>query len=390
MPQSSRGFVVRMSVFYAASFLFVGVLMPFFPLWLSAKGLDAAAIGLILSVPAFVRIGAVPFFTRFADRRNALREVLIAATSVAAIGYAALGFTNGVVAILVVLIIASFAYSPIVALGDAFALRGLKVHRASYGAIRLWGSVAFIAANLGAGFLLDIIRPEYLIWVIAGVAALTAMAAFRLVAPPLAPSHESGAKPPPLWRNPAFLAVILAASLIQASHAFYYGFSTISWSRAGFDGLSIGLLWALGVVAEIVLFALSRRLPPWFAPEFLLLIGAGGGVIRWLVMAGDPPGWSLPFLQCLHAASFGCTHLGLIGYVARHAPERYAATAQGYFAIANGLLLGLATLLAGLLYARHGAAGYAGMALIALAGGLALITARAVWPQAFRSGEMIY
>ena len=64
-----------------------------------------------------------------------------------------------------------------------------------------------------------------------------------------------------LWSSPRFLGVAAAASLLQASHAVYYGFSTLDWLGKGFGGTAIGALWALGVLAEIVLFALSARLP---------------------------------------------------------------------------------------------------------------------------------
>ncbi len=76
---STSGFVGRLSAFYAAYFLLIGVQLPFFPLWLEAKGLDARQIGLILAAPALVRVAAVPLLTRIADRRGALRETLVAA-----------------------------------------------------------------------------------------------------------------------------------------------------------------------------------------------------------------------------------------------------------------------------------------------------------------------
>jgi PPP family 3-phenylpropionic acid transporter len=381
---STSGFVRRLSAFYAAYFLLIGVQLPFFPLWLEAKGLDARQIGLILAAPALVRVAAVPLLTRIADRRGALRETLVAAAIAAALGYAAIGFAEGALAILIAVALASVAHTPIVALSDALALKGLKIHAGSYGGIRLWGSSAFIAANLGAGLLLAVIAPVHLIWVIVACAVLAAAVSLTLVPLPASPATAGGDAPPmPLWRNPAFLAVILAAGLIQASHALYYGFSTIDWTAAGYGGLTVGLLWALGVISEIVLFALSGRLPPVLTPQALLLAGAAGGVLRWTAMAFDPPALLLTPLQVLHAASFGATHLGLIGYIARHAPDRFAATAQGYFSIVSGVLLAAGMGAAGILYARYQGGGYAGMAIAAALGGLIVIVALRRWPRAF-------
>jgi PPP family 3-phenylpropionic acid transporter len=198
---STSGFAARLSAYYAASFLLIGVQMPFFPVWLDAKGLDAAQIGLILAAPALVRVAAVPLLTRFADRHGALREALIAASFAAAIGYVAVGLSEGAPAILIAVSLAAIAYTPIFALSDALALKGLKVHAGSYGGIRLWGSVAFIAANLGAGLLLDIIQPVHLIWVIAATACLAALASLAVMpvrtAPPRCrPRRRFGATRP--------------------------------------------------------------------------------------------------------------------------------------------------------------------------------------------------
>jgi PPP family 3-phenylpropionic acid transporter len=157
--------------------------------------------------------------------------------------------------------------------------------------------------------------------------------------------------------------------LIQASHATFYVFSTIDWRAASLDGLSIGALWALGVLAEIVLFAFAGRLPAAVGPAALLGIGAAGGVMRWTVMALDPPTLLLPLLQCLHALSFGATHLGAMGFLARAAPTGLAATAQGYLAVAVAVAMAVLMMLSGLLYAAHGGLAYAAMALAAAAGG---------------------
>ncbi len=173
----------------------------------------------------------------------------------------------------------------------------------------------------------------------------------------------------PMLRDPAFIAVLAAASLIQASHAVFYSFSALQWRGAGLDGTAIAALWALGVVAEMVLFAVSGRLPPFFQPVVLLMIGAAGAALRWAAMAFDPPALLLPWLQLLHAASFGATHLGALGFVSRSAPPGQSATAQGYLAIALGVAMAAATGLSGWLYGAFGSRAYAAMVLAAVAGG---------------------
>jgi PPP family 3-phenylpropionic acid transporter len=177
-----------------------------------------------------------------------------------------------------------------------------------------------------------------------------------------------------MLRNPAFLAIAAAASLIQASHAVFYGFSALDWRAAGLDGAAIGALWALGVVAEIALFAISGRLR--IAATTLLMVGAAGAVVRWSAMALEPAPALLPALQCLHGLSFGATHLGALGFIARAAPAALGATAQGYLAVAQGLVMAVAMGVSGLLYARWGSLAYGAMALVAAAGGLLAFAAK--------------
>jgi PPP family 3-phenylpropionic acid transporter len=284
------------------------------------------------------------------------------------------------VSIMLTFALASAFYTPLITLADTYALRGLAARQRSYGPVRLWGSAAFIAASLGGGFLLDLIRSRDLIWLIAAAVVFTAVAASALapLAPHIAATHVREGSSTSLLRHKTFLAVAAAASLIQASHALLYGFSTLDWQAAGFGGGTIGALWALGVIAEILLFALSGRLA--LGPLALLLIGAAGATVRWTAMALDPPFVLLPALQCLHALSFGATHLGAVAFMARTAPTQAGATAQGYLAVAQGLAMAASMGLSGVLYARYGSFAYCAMALMALAGGFfALAVAGRSW-----------
>jgi len=374
---SPIGFAPRLAALYAASFMVAGIQLPFFPLWLKAKGLDAQMIGLVLAAPMIARLVVVPLVTQHADRRDRLRSLLIACVCTTVAGYIVIGFASAPAAIFVTVVLASAAYTPIMPLTDSYALHGLAAHGRAYGPVRLWGSAAFIGGSFLAGFASDLISARDLIWLIVAAYAVNAAAAFSLAPlPPVAHAAQESRPHKNLLRNGAYLAVLAAASLIQASHAVYYSFSTVAWSAVGLNGVAIAGLWALGVAAEIVLFAVSGRLPPSFTPMALLLIGAGGGVLRWSAMAFDPPVAALPWLQLLHGLSFGATHLGTLGFIARHARPGQGATAQGYLAIALGLVMAAATGLSGLLFASLGGKAYAAMALMAVAGGACALIAR--------------
>jgi PPP family 3-phenylpropionic acid transporter len=384
MMQNSRSrdsFALRAAIFYAASYILLGVHLPFFPIWLQSSGFDAGQVGAILAATALLRVVSVPTATGAADRGFGLRPTIIAFATATALGFTALGLVSGPVLIVALTAFTAFAHTPAAALQDAYTLRGLRIRGAAYGPVRLWGSVFFILANLGAGLAFDLINTHNLIWLIAGAAIAAACVATLLMPLPSAPVVTEASRPArPLWREPVFIAVVLAASLIQSSHAVYYGFSTITWKASGFDGVAIGSLWALGVIAEIVLFAVSGRFPPVLGPIQLIVLGGLGAAIRWTGLAFDPTGWSLPLLQLLHAFSFGASHLGAVAFIAHAAPEGRGATAQGYFSVVQGVTFSACMLLAGTLYETIGVAAYGAMAAIAFVGAMIAVVVWARMP----------
>jgi len=370
-------FAGRLALVYAAFFLIIGWHLPLFPVWLTARGLDPAAIGFVLAAMQAVRVFATPAGTRIADRYGSLHGAIVATAVASVAAIALLGAAHGFTFILVAAVTLAFVSAPVLPLTDAYGLKGLAQRGKSYGPVRLWGSVAFIAANLTGGLLLDVLAPGHLIWLIfAGNCALAA-ATMLLVPQPREVSPGAARSAHSHLRQPAFLAIAAAGSLIQASHAVYYGFSTLDWTAKGYGGATIGVLWALGVVAEIVLFACAARLPRSVGPVTLIAIGAMGGILRWSAMAFDPPAVLLLPLQLLHAVSFGATHLGTMMYLSQNAPEGGRAAAQGDVSTANSLMMAAASALAGVLYGAGGSFAYAAMAALAVAGGgFAFLAAR--------------
>jgi PPP family 3-phenylpropionic acid transporter len=361
-------FARRLAFFYAALATVFGIQLPFFPLWLKTRGLDPQAIGLVLAAPIVVRIVAVPLINRAVDHWAAPRGALIALAAAAALLQAMVGLAAGFPAILLSVAFAAIAFQPCSTLIDAYALRGLGLRKRPYGPVRLWGSAAFIAANLASGLLLDFMAADRLIWLIVAALSVMTFAAFFL-APLDAPGEQaetlrSGKHH---WSTPGFLAIALAAALIQASHALYYNFSAVDWTAKGIDSRNVGLLWGLGVVCEIALFAVSGRLRINLIG--LVGLGAAGAAIRWTAMAFEPPLALLLLLQCLHGLSFGATHLGAVQWVARATRAGPTGAAQGDFGTVLAIAAAAATGFSGLLYDAFGGASYLAMAAMAALGG---------------------
>jgi len=372
-------FALRLSLFYGAFFFYAGLSMPFMPAWLAARGLDTREIGIVLATPLVARVVVAPVSTRLADRFSVLHPALVAAAVASVAGFALVGLGTGFGAILATYALAATVAAPVLPLADALALRGLKMQMRSYGSVRLWGSVTFIVANLGGGALLARLGAGEVIWAVVAALALTAAAALALgrLAPEAPEPAPEQRRDPSLWRSPAFVAVVLGASLIQASHAVLQGFATLQWSARGIGGTAIGALWALAVVIEVGLFAASGRIVPRVGASGMILLGGLGGVVRWTAMAFDPPAAMLPLLQGLHALTFGATHLGTMHFLAQAVPSGRGATAQGDFAAVQGIVFAAAMGAAGVLVAGYGTFAYLAMAVASAAGGLLAVMALA-------------
>jgi len=371
----AKRFAVRLAVFYATTFGVTGTYLPFFTVWLKAVGIEASWIGVIVAVPSLTRFTLLPFVTAAAERHHALRAAMITTAVITAVGFCVLGILRGPLVILLVFGLTACVWTPIVPLTDGYALKAVARYGLNYGPLRLWGSAAFIAGALVCGALIEVIAPEHLIWVIAAAATLGAVAGFGLQ-PLEAPARTAAApmRRARLLRNPTFVAIIVAAALIQGSHAAYYTFASIAWQGAGLGGTTIAMLWGLGVVAEIVVFALSPRFK--LPPALLMLGGASSAVLRWLITAQDPPLAVLAPVQLLHGLSFGLTQVGTMSLLVRHVPSHVIARGQGYLTAATGLAMSTASIVSGAVFARYGVAVYILMAAMGLAAALLLLSMR--------------
>ena len=170
-------------------------------------------------------------------------------------------------------------------------------------------------------------------------------------------------------RDRRFWRFVAIAAALQASHQVYYGFGTLYWRSLGFSDAMIGVLWAEGVVAEIVLFWLGGRLLARVGPLGLMIAGGAAGIVRWGLM-GLVPGLGAAFaLQTLHALTFGATHLGAMNYLSRTVPPDAAASAQALYAGASsGIGSGLVMLGAGAAYAEFGGRAYLFMTALSALG----------------------
>jgi PPP family 3-phenylpropionic acid transporter len=366
---------VRLSTFYATAFIIIGVMQPFWPLWLRSRGLDATAIGLTMALSIGIKVFSTPVAAHIADRTGQRRRLIVLLLVGCLGAFAAFGPAHGLIPILVVSLVYYALWPPAVSLAESLTMLAAERGDLEYGRVRLWGSLGYIAASVGAGAVLDRASADAVYPIVLAATALCLAAAVAL--PDLRGESSRSARLPVMdaLLDRGFVRCLIACGLVQGSHAVYYAFGALHWQRAGYGEEVIGALWAEGVIAEVVLFVFARRLGARLGPAGFIAVAGIGAAVRWLVLAATT---ALPWLvlaQLLHALSFGASHLGAMHYIGARVAPRLSATAQSlYSGLVWGGFLGLGLLAAGPLYASFGGRAYAVMVLIGLAGTLA------AWP----------
>ncbi len=381
MPRISNP--IRLAFCSVAVFAFMGLHLPFWPVWLAAHGISPRGIGVLVAMGYFTRLFAVPAFTYLADVLGDRRAPFIWLSLVHLGGLCAFWFVDGFWAVALVTVIETAAWSPLIPLKESLTMGWVAVRGYDYGRIRLWGSVSFIVMSVVGGFLLSPFGTNAILVGLILLTLVMILSGFMLPNDPRKYDRRNGEQGSrakvslravaALLKTPGFILFLLAASAVTASHAVYYAFGTLNWQHLGYSNSFIGALWAVGVLAEIVLFALSARFIRRVSPPVLIMLGASAAVVRWTWVSFDPHWIVLIGLQALHAVTFGAAHLGVMHYIARAVPVELAATAQGlYAAIGGGIVMGLVMLAAGPIYADLGALAYLPMAGL---GGIGLVAA---------------
>lgn len=376
-PASLRplGTLRGMRTFYFAGFAAIGIHAPYFPLWLEAHGFRGVSMSLIAALsPALSAVGP-PLIGVLSDARGGRGSLLSAVCGLAGLAMAALALAeaSGLSSTFAVVFACVFVYagcrSPIILLADRIALES----SGDYGRRRLWGSIGFLLGALGFGHLCP---PEYTRWLPAAVASALCIAfgvSLRLPRASSAPvpAHLGGALRR-MVRQPRMLLLLLGASLFSFSHASYDLCGSLAFRDLGASGHIIGLLWATGVVAEILLLARATRLLRAARAERLLVASYAVGALRWLGMSVLPSAELGFLLQPLHGISFGLVWISSLEVLRRASGPSALGGAQGVFMAANSAGGTLGILVFGPLYAARGAAGVYQLAALAACGAVVL------------------
>jgi PPP family 3-phenylpropionic acid transporter len=359
------------AAFYASSFAVLAVYMQFFPAWLhGAGGLKEAEVSVVMAAQTVARTLLGTYWAHRVDRRGDARPILLGLAAASVGAFALFGVAPGLAGFAVVAFLFGSLFSPMYPICDAAAMQAAAAHGQSFGRMRVVGSSSYLLALLAMGALVQRsgLAPTYGLLLV-GTMAMAATALLLPRAPGQRAATAAAAAPaaaPPwtsLLAQPGLWLLLGAAALIQGSHATFYNLSTLHWADRGIDASVASIVWAEGILAEILLFWFARTTVDRLRPTTLMLLGAAAAVVRWCIVGATTDVGLLLASGWLHALSFGCTYLGSLRALDRRVPAPLRATAQG--------LLGAATSGVGMVVG--GLAG--GFAYDALAGGAFFVMA---------------
>lgn len=347
----------RLSGFYFIYFATLGSLLPYFGLYLQSSGFNAIDIGLLMACLHGTKLIAPNIWGWIADRSGRSMGMIRIASFIAAIVFCGLFFEIKFWWVATTMILFSFFWNAALPQFEAVTLSHLRQDSHRYSMIRVWGSIGFILTVVGIGKGLDYYSIKNLPVVV--FCLLSGIWFMSLLVPeiPLPNSDSKGKRLFLIIQSSKVLAFFLVCFLIQASHGPYYVFFTIHLEEQGYSGSTIGLLWGLGVAAEVVLFAVIHKLLKHFSLRIIMLVSLSLAVIRWLLIAWGVEQLSLLVIaQLLHAATFGATHIVAIHLVHRYFQGQNQVRGQAlYSSISFGAGGILGSLYSGKLWESQGA-----------------------------------
>lgn len=333
----------RLSGYYFFYFAFIGAFSPYFALYLQSLNFSAWDIGLLMSQMQLMRLFGPNLWGWLSDHFGHRVAIVRLAGLVSLAGFSAFFWLDRLPGMLAAMAVLAFFWSAALPLVETLTLDHLREERGRYSRIRVWGSVGFIAAVMGAGAILEAVPPAGILqvcWVI-----LLGILACALVLPEAHAPLMSQPAPPiaAILRRGEVRALLAACFAMSAAHGAFYVFYSIHLAANGYGTTEIGLLWSLGVIAEIAVFMVMARLNARFSLRAILLASFAAAVLRFAIM-----GWGVEsaalmiFGQLLHGLTFGAYHASAIAAVGRLFPGRAQGRGQALYSSisfgAGGLL----------------------------------------------------
>lgn len=322
----------RLASFYFAYFGFVGAFTPYWSLYLKSLAFSAFQIAILMSLFQVARIFSPSLWGWLADHLGHRARLVQWLAGMSVVSYMGVFFGASYYWLFAVMLLLSFFWSASLPLIETITLGHLGDRLDRYGHVRMWGSIGFIIAVTGLGYLLDFTDIGALLWVVLGFLAAVFLLSYNVSDPHIAPHHADSSSIWEIVRKPEVIALLAACFAMAAAHGVYYTFYSIYLVDHGYSKGEVGGLWALGVICEILIFLYMPRLAARFGLKRILLASLVLAFLRfsmigWLVAFW----WVILLAQTLHAATFGSYHAAAVALTHQYFRGRHQSKGQGFY-----------------------------------------------------------
>ena len=317
----------RLSAFYFSYFGLLGSMLPFWGLYLREQGFSLSEIGQLMAILVGTKLVAPNVWGWLGDHTGKRMRIIRIGALLALMIFGFMFIEPAFWGMALVMAGFSFFWNAILPQFEVVTLRHLQTATEQYSRIRVWGSVGFVIAVVGLGWFFEHASLQILPAILLGLLAMIVLSSFSVGSPPGQKGHKGSLD--------AFLRELKAPQpilffsicfLLQISHGPYYTFFSIYLEDFDYSKTLIGWLWALGVIAEIVIFLIVHRMFERFTVRGLATTCLVLAALRWLVTGLYPENLPIILLaQISHAATFGVFHA-----IAMHLIHQYfSPTASG-------------------------------------------------------------
>jgi PPP family 3-phenylpropionic acid transporter len=351
---------MRLSSFYFIYFALLGTMIPYWGLYLQSLGFSAKEIGQLVSILMFTKVIAPNIWGWVGDRTQNHLKIVRLGAFLTWFYFWGVFFSSQFWWIASVMIAYSFFWNAILPQFEVITLGHLADETHRYSRVRLWGSIGFVFAVAGVGWLFDRISINHLPIILSMMMALIWASSLYVRQQHTVKHHEDNQNS--FWKElikPNIATFFGICFLMQLAHGIYYTFFSVYMQAIGYDHTIIGNLWALGVLAEVVVFLFMHKMIKKWGVRRILLASVLLASLRWALIAFFAKNLSILLMaQCLHAATFGSFHAVAIYWVHHTFKGKQEGQAQAFYsAISFGLGGALGALISGAMWERIGATG---------------------------------
>ncbi len=330
---------LNFALFFFAYYGYVGVFSPYASLYFADRGLSATQIGILMSLMQVMRIFGPNLWGWVADQSRRRVLVLRLTSVVAAISFCGMFVGQTFMfffALMVTVNLFTSAQGPI---SEALMLSSMRGDLTHYGRVRLWGSVGFIVLVTLSGYALDWQGIELMPWIALLMLVMVTSVTFSLNEEPATQHTQPSNSVRELLSRKSVLSFFASTFLMIAAHSSLYVYYSLYLSDIGYSKTVIGLMWSLGVIAEILFFFYQAPLFRRFGVRKLMLFSLAIAVIRFLMIGWGAQSLSVLLIaQVLHAATFGVHHSASVATLQRWFAGSLQARGQAlYISISYGL-----------------------------------------------------